>query len=172
MADSDNSRTLPTVTRGDFHSSVSARLPTYPQVAAHGDSGFERCTEDQAVAAWQNWRAAWDRLSESTHYQQQLETSLFSGKLSSAGERDGRRVYDDALEDEDRAALAEELAAQALWLTPAPSIAGVAAKLDAIVRRNQPSPDSSDEPWPQIRTVLADLRKIDTSADPSPRLSG
>ncbi len=161
MADSDNSRTLPTVTRGDFHSSVAACLPTYPQVAAHQKSGLRGCANDPAVAAWQHWRAAWTRLSESTHHQQQLETALFSGELSSSAERDGRSAYNDALEDEDRAALAEERTAQTLWLVPAASVTGVIAKLDAIVNRGQPSSTCVDEPWAQIRMVMADLLQID-----------
>ncbi|KQX16512.1 hypothetical protein ASD01_08255 [Ensifer sp. Root423] len=161
MADSDNSRTLPTVTRGDFHSSVPACLPTYPHVAAHRKPGFSGCANDPAVAAWQHWRAAWTRLSESTRHQQQLETALFSGELSSSAERDGRSAYNDALEDEDRAALAEELAAQALWPVPVASLPGVIAKLDAIVNRGQPSSTCVDEPWAQIRMVIADLLRID-----------
>ncbi|KSV60984.1 hypothetical protein N182_38115 [Sinorhizobium sp. GL2] len=171
MADSDNSRTLSTVTRGDFHSLAAASL----NISAHSApdiSLFEAGNQDPTLAAWHNWRATWDRLTESTVQQQQLETSLFSAGLSSSSDHDGSRAYNEALEVEDRAALAEELAAQALWLTPAPSIAGVAAKLDAIVTRNQPSLTCSDEPWPQIRTVLADLLKIDMSSDPAPRLSG
>lgn len=172
MADSDNTRTLPTVTRGDFHSLVAARLPTHVARSAAENSLLDGCYSDPALAAWHLWRATWDRLSESTAQLQHLESSFFSAGLSSSSDHDGSRAYNEALEVEDRAALAEELAAQALWLTPAPSVAGVAAKLDAIVTRNQPSLTSSDEPWPQIRTVLADLLKIDTSADPLPRLSG
>ncbi|MBD9649996.1 hypothetical protein IB267_16695 [Ensifer sp. ENS09] len=172
MADSDNSRTLPTVTRGDLHSLVAACLPTPQAHSAPENPLFEAGNQDEALAAWHLWRATWDRMSESTAQLQHLETSLFSADPSSSRDQDGSRAYNEALEVEDRAALAEELAAQALWLTPAPSIAGVAAKLDAIVTRNQPSLTCSDEPWPQIRTVLADLLKIDTAADPSPRLSG
>lgn len=172
MADSDNTRTLPTVTRGDFHSLVAARLPTHVAHSAGENSLLDGCYSDPALAAWHLWRATWDRLSESTVQMQHLETSLFSAGLSSSSDHDGSRAYNEALEVEDHAALTEELAAQALWLTPAPSIAGVAAKLDAILTRNQPSLTCSDEPWPQMRTVLADLLKIDTSADPSPRLSG
>lgn len=161
MADSDNSRTLSTVTRGDFHSSEAACLPTYPQVAAHQKLGLRGCANDAAVAAWQHWRADWTRLSESTHHQQQLETALFSGELSSSAERDGRSAYNEALEEEDRAALAEELAAQALWPVPASSVAGVIGKLDAILNRSQPSSACLDEPWPQIRGVIVDLLRID-----------
>lgn len=172
MADSDNSRTLSMVTRGAFHSLVAASFPTYPEVATLQNPGFSRCADDPALAAWQRWRAAWHSLSESTVKQQRLETSLFTGDVSTSGEQDGSRAYSDALEEEDRAALAEELAAQTLWQAPAVSIAGVIAQLDAILHRGQPSPATSDEPWPQLRGVMADLLRIDTALDPLRRLEG
>ncbi len=170
MADSDNSRTLSTVTRGASHSSVATSFPTYPEVAILQKPGFNRRGNDPAVATWQHWRAAWDRLSESTMQQQQLETSLFSGNLSVSGEASSSRAYNDALENEDRAAQAEEFAAQALWLVPAASVAGVIAKLDAILNRGQPSSTCVDEPWLQIRRVMADLHQIDAAVDPQHRL--
>ncbi|WP_043617719.1 hypothetical protein [Ensifer sp. ZNC0028] len=160
MADSDNSRTLSTVTRGDFHSLVPAYLPTYPKVEAHQKLGFSDNVNDSAISAWQHWRATWDRLSESTLHQQQLETALFSQAVP-LSEHSQSRAYNDALEEEDRAALAEERAAQALWPIPASSVAGVIAKLDAILNRCQPSPTCVDEPWPQVRGVIADLLRID-----------
>ena len=160
MADSDNSRTLSTVTRGDFHSLVTVRLPTYPQVAPHRNAGFERRAEDPAVVAWQIWRTAWERLSESTLQQQQLETALFS-QADTSSEHRRSRAYNEALEEEDRAALAEERAAQALWPITASSVAGIIAKLDAILSRGQPSPTCVDEPWAQLRGVIDDLLRID-----------
>lgn len=167
MADSDNSRTLSTVTRGASHSSVATSFPTYPEIATLQKPGFNLRGNDPAVATWQHWRAAWDRLSESTMQQQQLETFLFSGNLSVSGEASNSSAYNDALENEDCAAQAEEFAAQALWLVPAASVTGVIAKLDAIVNRGQPSSTCVDEPWPQIRGVMADLLRID-SVDAQP----
>lgn len=169
MADSDNSRTLSTVTRGDFHSLVAASFPTYPEVATLQNRGFSLRADDPALAAWHHWRSAWGRLSESTVQQQQLETSLFSSDPSSLSHHDGSRAYNEALEAEDRASLAEELAAQALWQAPAVSIAGIIVKLDAILNRGQPSSNCTDEPWPQLRGVMDDLLRIDTAADPPHR---
>lgn len=171
MADSDNSRTLPTVTRGDLHSLVAACFPTYPEVVACQNPGFSRCIDDPAVAAWDQWHAAWQRLGESTVKQQQLEATLFSGVLSASGGQHVSRTYNAALEAEERAALAEDLAAQALWRAPAVSLAGAAAKLDAILNRGQPSPTSPDEPWPQIRVVIAELLRIDKALERLRRLA-
>ncbi|RDL48076.1 hypothetical protein BLJAPNOD_05303 [Ensifer sp. M14] len=171
MADSDNSRTLSPVTRGDFHSLVAASFPTYPEVATLQNPGFSHCADDPALVAWHHWRSAWDRLSESTVHQQQLETSLFSDGLSASEQHDGSRAYNEALEAEDQAALAEELAAQALWQTSAVSIAGIIAQVDAILHRGQPSPTCMDDPWPQIRAAMANLIAIDAAVDPPGRLA-
>ena len=49
---------------------------------------------------------------------------------------------------------------EALSETPAISLAGVAAKLDAILREGQPSKSDAEFPWPQIRAVLQDAVRI------------
>ena len=49
---------------------------------------------------------------------------------------------------------------EALSETPAISLAGVAAKLDAILREGQPSKSDAEFPWPQIRSVLQDAVRI------------
>ncbi|HEV7319274.1 MAG TPA: hypothetical protein VGO04_11760 [Ensifer sp.] len=167
MADSDNSRTLSTVTRGDFHSPVATTLPTYPEVAPLQNPGFCGRNSDLALAAWHQWSSAWQRLGESTAHQQRLETTLFSGNLPGSGEQVGSGGYNEALEEEDRAEHAEELAAKALWQVRATSVAGAWAKLDVIVHRSQPSPTSPDEPWPQLRAVMDDLRRIEAVVDQS-----
>lgn len=167
MADSDNSRTLSTVTRGDFHSFVTASLPTYQGLTRTETLPLDVCDDDPAVTVWHQWCIAWQRLSESSMRQQRLETKLFSTADSRLTAREARKAaakgarYGDALEAEDRASIAEGEAADLLWETPALSIAGATAKLHAAVTRCQPSPNSAEEPWPQIRGVIADLLKID-----------
>uniref|UniRef100_UPI002FE23AFA hypothetical protein n=1 Tax=Sinorhizobium chiapasense TaxID=501572 RepID=UPI002FE23AFA len=102
-------------------------------------------------------------MSDSSAHQQRIETRL----LKSADTRPERdAAYNEALEAEDCAAIAEDEAAAALWSTPAESVAGVAAKLDAILNRGQPSPTSPDEPWSQLRIILADLLRIEATLDP------
>ncbi|NRP75267.1 hypothetical protein ILFOPFJJ_06190 [Ensifer psoraleae] len=153
MADSDNSRTLSTVTLGDFHSFVAASLPTFQELTRTKQLSWDGCDDDPALALWHQWCSAWQRLGESSFRQQRLERSLFPVA--------GSRTYSEALEAEDRASIVEEQAAQTLWETPAVSVAGAAAKLHAAVTKWQPSPNSPEEPWPQIRGVIADLLKID-----------
>lgn len=78
MADSDNSRTLSTVTRGDFYSFVAASLPTSQELARATRLPPDACDADPALAVWHQWCAARQRLSESSLLQQRLERSLFS----------------------------------------------------------------------------------------------
>lgn len=95
MADSDNSRTLSTVTRADFHSFVAASLPTSQELARATPLPSDACNDDPALAVCQDHTA------------------------------------------------------QALWRTPARSVAGATAKLHALGTNWQPSSTSEEEPWPQ-----------------------
>ncbi|MDW9439588.1 hypothetical protein NKY71_29605 [Sinorhizobium meliloti] len=163
MADSDNSRTLSTVTRADFHSFVAASLPTYQELTRAKQLSRDACNDDPALVVCQQWCNAREHLSEPTLRQQRPESSLFSVVLPPPLEQSaGSRTYSEALEAEDRASIAEVQAAETLWETPAVSIAGATAKLHALVAKWQPSSTSEEEPWPQIRSVIADLLKIDT----------
>uniref|UniRef100_UPI000B3629EF hypothetical protein n=1 Tax=Rhizobium sullae TaxID=50338 RepID=UPI000B3629EF len=122
----------------------------------------DACNDDPALAVWQQWCIAWQHLSESSSRQQRMERSLFSVVLPPPFEQAaGSRAYDEALDAEDRASVAEDRAAESLWRTPAQSVAGATAKLHAAVTRWEPCPTSQEDPWPQIRSVIADLLKID-----------
>ncbi|MDW9986646.1 hypothetical protein GOC13_31635 [Sinorhizobium meliloti] len=159
MADSDNSRTLSTVTR------VAASLPTSQELARATRLPSDACNDDPALVVCQPWCNAREHLSESTLRQQRHESSLFSAVLPAPLEQSaGSRTYSEALEAEDRVSIAEVQAAETLWETPAVSVAGAAAKLHAAMTKWQPSPTSEEEPWPQIRIVIADLLKIDMAS--------
>ncbi|MDW9551630.1 hypothetical protein [Sinorhizobium meliloti] len=159
MADSDNSRTLSTVTR------VAASLPTSQELARATRLPSDACNDDPALVVCQQWCNAREHLSESTLRQQRHESSLFSAVLPAPLEQSaGLRAYEKALEAEDRASAAEDHAAEALWRTPARSVAGATAKLHALGTKWQPSSTSEEEPWPQIRSVIADLLKIGTGS--------
>ncbi|MBD9627018.1 hypothetical protein IB279_29130 [Ensifer sp. ENS06] len=165
MADSDNSRTLSPVTRGNFHSVVGASLPTCHDLAAPLAVLQDAPDDDPAMLLWHEWRIAWHHLSESTLRQQRLERSLFSVVLPPSLEQAaGAQGYNEALKAEDRASVAEEQAAEALWAVPAMSIAGAVAKLHAIVSKWQPSPTSQEAPWPQLRSAIADFLRIDSAS--------
>ncbi|EJN05972.1 hypothetical protein [Phyllobacterium sp. YR531] len=167
MADSDNSRTLPPVTRRDFHSVLAASLPTYPELAASIITSPDICDDDPAFVTWREWCAARQDVTESCLRQQKLEAKLISivgspPTSSKAWKAADEQVgYSKALKEESRASIAENRVAEILWYTPAQSIIGATAKLHAIVDKWQPCADSDAYPWPQIRVVIADLLKID-----------
>ncbi|MDQ0323083.1 hypothetical protein QO002_005289 [Pararhizobium capsulatum DSM 1112] len=162
MADSDNSRTLPTVTWDDVQSLLAVDLPTFEMLATSCNGAFT----DPALLAWRQWCVSWQRLSEATLLQQLLEKSYISAGSPRLNAANGSvpiatpRQYSDALEAEDRASILEEWAADALWNTQAASIVGVSAKLLAVASKWAPSPVSLEEPWPQIRSVITDLLNI------------
>jgi len=167
MADSDNSRTLSMVTQGDLHSFVSASFPTHPGLAARLTGPLDIQNDDLAFAIWEQWCAARHRLIESCVRQQGLEKRLFEmvGTPSDASEAwkaaDQEIGYSAAVREEERAAAMEDEMAERLWDTPAESIVGASLKLDAMLARWQPSASSDEYPWPQLRSVIADLLKID-----------
>lgn len=165
MADSDNSRTLSPVIRRDLYSLLAASLPTCQSLSTLQNVHFDARGEDPARVAWRVWWTTLGRRTESSQRQQQLERALFSlGVALPSDVASTEREYRDALEAKDGASKTEEEAADALWQTPAQSIAGVTAELHAAVTRWQPSATSQQEPWPQIPAVIADLLRIDAAS--------
>jgi len=55
---------------------------------------------------------------------------------------------------------AELEAAQRLWMAPAGTIAGVAAKLHSLVEWEDPGTIPGECPWPELRSILGDLVRI------------
>jgi len=56
---------------------------------------------------------------------------------------------------------------EALSQTPAVSLAGVAGKLDAVLRNGADWEDRSGFPWPQIRSAREDLMRIEHQLTPN-----
>ncbi len=55
---------------------------------------------------------------------------------------------------------AELAAARRLWMVPAGTIAGVAAKLHSLIEWEDPGTTPGESPWPELRLVLGDLIEI------------
>lgn len=68
--------------------------------------------------------------------------------------------YSAAKQKEEDAAECDCQLAEALWAVQARSLAGVSAKLDAILRQGESCEDCMEFPWPQIRSALIDLIQI------------
>jgi hypothetical protein len=71
-----------------------------------------------------------------------------------------------------RAQDSEETLVDALTDMPAMTMAGVAAKLDVVLREGESWEDSSDFPWPQIRSALDDMIRIERTMRPNILMPG
>ncbi|MDL2408089.1 hypothetical protein PY650_21010 [Rhizobium calliandrae] len=127
--------------------------------------------EDPAVLHWQEWMTAYEHFSLLCERQQRLETKLYStvgpNAMSSAAWQTTDQVveYQEAKRTEEYAADIEDRLAADLWSTRALSVAGVTAKLFAILKKGEPSNENEEFPWPEIRSVLADLIRVGGRTD-------
>ncbi len=180
MADSDNSTTLPFVTRprkrrmAVFNPTVLPKAAK-PSIASNGPE------PDQALMVAQLWRDAQANSLSLCRRQQRLETMLMRAVGSSLAAHACTNA--DATVDTDRAARwrqmddelgysrtkdaeeqAAEIAAQLLEklaCTPAQSVEGVIAKVDVIARDARTLEGTNDFPWPQLRSALTDLKEAE-----------
>ncbi|MEC5325486.1 hypothetical protein [Aurantimonas sp. A3-2-R12] len=74
--------------------------------------------------------------------------------------------YSVAKEAEEAAAFREQQLVDALMSASATSLAGVAGKLDAILREGESSAESPEFPWPFLRSALVDLVRLAQKAQP------
>ncbi|TGS64972.1 hypothetical protein EN817_25330 [Mesorhizobium sp. M3A.F.Ca.ET.174.01.1.1] len=207
MADSDNTTTLPRVTRrGVLAITANAKEGRQPKKLV-GDHAEAVQSADPAVAAWREWLIAHKEVERLCHQQQRLERNLvetigfpcatiplhdgtsvrlhsiqaLNEVLGSGPEDEAVRAkskadlethqqrweaadreigYSAALIAEGEAADQAENLLQLLLETPAASLAGVAAKLDAVLSEGEPAEACAEFPWPHIRSVLGDVIRI------------
>lgn len=74
--------------------------------------------------------------------------------------------YSAAMLAEHEAADRAEALLEELSETPAATLAGVGAKLDAVLREGQSSEDDAEFPWPQIRSAIEDIVRISRQREP------
>lgn len=166
MADFENSRILTTVMRRDLLSGsvMAASMIFLRTTEARGSTAIE---EDPTIARWQKWFEARQALDKAVVHQQSLETQLFSllgsparvskEKWEQAKEECGYRAAKDA---EFLASEIDERLAEELWRLQARSVVGVTAKLHAVLTVGEPSVETDEFPWPQIRSIVDDLIAI------------
>lgn len=185
MADSDNSTTLPFVTRRRkrrivvFNHSVPVAKPPA--------GGAIECAEpDRAVAVARLWRDAQAKSLSLCRRQQRLETermravhsSALSGSVAPTVTHDQTKAdaalwqridgdldYAQARAAEAQAAQVAEELLEKLARTPAQTPEGVIAKLDVVLREARTHDAPSAFPWPQLRSALADLRRLKVEAE-------
>ncbi|MER9543915.1 hypothetical protein NKI72_17810 [Mesorhizobium sp. M0437] len=126
---------------------VTVRLAEGEQVTAHsiemlnevlGKAPDMAALRTKAQADFAAHQARWDAAAEETGYTAALRAER------EAGEKMQHLL-------------------QAFSTTPATTLAGVAGKLDAVLRESEPWEECSEFPWPQIRSALSDLVRITES---------
>ncbi|MER8674586.1 hypothetical protein [Mesorhizobium sp. M0037] len=75
--------------------------------------------------------------------------------------------YSAAMLAEHEAANRAEALLEELSETPATTLAGIGAKLDAALKEGQSSEDDAEFPWPQIRSAIEDIVRIRRQREPS-----
>ena len=80
-------------------------------------------------------------------------------------EADSSLGYSAALRQEAQAANIEQQLAKVLWSTPSTTLAGIEAKVEALIATGQWREECEELPWPQIRSVLADLRRLQQASN-------
>ncbi|WP_292060853.1 hypothetical protein [Mesorhizobium sp.] len=218
MGDSDNTTTLPFVTRRRVLAGTAIAIAGWQRKAFASNDLEKDQSADPAVAVWRKWQAAHEETERLCRQQQNLERKLaeiVGFPCATIRLCDGRSVrlhslkairdvldlgpedvstrakaeadfaahqarwdavdreigYSAALHAEREAADRAEDMLEMLSETPAASLAGVAAKLDAVLREGEVSEDSIEFPWPQIRSALDDVIRIGQKLVPEQMLA-
>ena len=87
-------------------------------------------------------------------------------------ETDARIGYSAAKREELAAADREQELVDALMATSATTLAGVAGKLDAVLREGEGFEECEEFPWPQIRSALIDLVRVGQALQPGSFMPG
>ncbi|MQB40297.1 hypothetical protein DXT94_00040 [Rhizobium sp. ICMP 5592] len=95
-----------------------------------------------------------------------LAKAKLSARRKAWNTADEQIGYSLAYKAETEMADTEALLAEALWYTPAQSIAGVTAKLHSLIETEDPGARLKEMPWPELRSILSDLLRIDTKKPP------
>lgn len=182
MGDSDNTTSLPRVTHSTAAVAMASVIARSNRNAVAGCEQQASQSSSSAEALWRKWQDADAETQRLCGQQQRLERKLIETVglpcatiQSLDGEKaeadltahqvrwdtaDAELGYSAALKAEREAAEGAAELLEMLSRTPATSLAGVAAKLDAVLREGQPSENDPEFPWPQIRSVLEDIVRI------------
>jgi hypothetical protein len=217
MGDSDNTTTLPFVTRrrvlaGGMITSIAVALE---KSALAGIAAARNFPLDPALALWREWETAHKLTERLCRRQQRLKMRLVESvgfacvtvrlpagddvtihsiealnevlgkepnmaalretaeaqfaahqaRWDAAAEETG---YSAALRSEREAGDRAQDLLEAFSTTPATTLAGVAGKLDAVLREGEAWEEGSEFPWPQIWSALSDLVRIAQQTVPKP----
>ena len=86
--------------------------------------------------------------------------AVLRGRQQAWDAMDERLGYSRARRAEAEAEAHLDKLAEGLWAEPAQSIAGIVAKLHLVLLRYEDEGPRDEPPWPQIRSILADLTSL------------
>ncbi|MDH6234847.1 hypothetical protein M2281_005468 [Mesorhizobium soli] len=169
MADSDNTTTMAFVTRG--RKTINIMATDIRQCEPDTRRGGAEAKADPAFTLARAWRDAHARCLALCRRQQRLENRLArtvgypaspapDDLSESARWESGDLRYSKTKDAEERAAEAAELLLDELARTPARSVDGLIAKLEVVLLESEVGDTPSGFPWPQLRSVLADLKTL------------
>ena len=153
MADSDDTTTLPFVTRADERVEIVSYMRAGESAALAGAP-----LSDPAARLTLKWIEAHAMTQALCIEQQKLELYVDGGEPQNADEL--RRNYAAALRAEDVAAATEQAHLDSPPGTPAQTINGIIGKLTMILGECEDNTDATDFPGPHILSVLDDLMRI------------
>jgi len=107
-----------------------------------GDASGHEAIRASAIASFRNRQDAWNRLDDALGYTRAAKAEV-------------------------RADRTEMMTADALMSTPAATLAGVAGKLDAVLRKGEYYGSPPDFPWQHVRSAQADLIRIGQTLQPN-----
>jgi hypothetical protein len=119
-----------------------------------------KLNNDPALAMcmlWQRDRDQYDDMLHLTSLRERLS-------IHAPADEEKRRVFQAQSKVTDRLSDKLERLTRAIFRTKAQSLEGATAKLAVILRHIAPSADSSEEPWPYLRNVQADLERLQKAA--------
>jgi len=183
MADSENSRTLPS---NGYRNLLSATERLLSELAAEKSDAID-ADAGEVLTKWTAWSRAYSECLRLCSVQQHLESELF--RVATKQPQGDQYVSDDlpsnsalelAVSDrlseesykglahrrakaaEDSASAREQLLAEQLWSASGKSAISAMAKMHCVLEQGEPVANSAEFPWPQIRSALTDLLMAST----------
>lgn len=131
---------------------VAVGLRNGEQITVHSAETLRKLAEADPALGAGDVTALTDLMAHQAHWDAADVEIGYSAALRAESEA-GERAID----------LLEELSK-----TPASSLAGVAAKLGAVLEQAQPSDDDPEFPWPLIRSALGDIVRLGGQEEAAP----
>lgn len=116
-------------------------------------------TDDPVLALCRRWRAYRDEEERVAKLWSDQETAV-NCAIHPAERAEAELAFSLVDRAQNEAIQNSETYFDALFCLPAATMEGAIAKLEATLVQLQPGPAVAEEPWPQLRSVLSDMRRL------------